>query len=276
MKTRVGIIGCGTMGGAIAVRICKDYAVAVYDKDPHKRKDDPGIKVCAALNELLAHSEIAVLAVKPQDFGGICAQLKGAVEGKLVISIAAGITTASIEAALGAVRVVRAMPNLGVTIGKSETALCAGAYAHDADVAVARALFELCGMTLVVKEPEMNAVTAISGSGPAYIFNDLAERGLGPADISPEDEQRYILRLTEAAEGVGLGAPVARELASATTVTSIALILVSGEPAQVLCQRVCSKGGTTEAALEAIKKTGSWVEGAKAAVKRAEELARKG
>ena len=141
----IGIIGYGNMGSSIAQGLKSKYQLYVFDKDKNKTKDAQGIKITDSLSDLAIQADILFLAVKPQDFDGVLTELKDKTAGKLIISIAAGITTSYIEKLLPQARVIRAMPNIGVKIGQSVTCLCAGALATGDDLALARDLFSCLG-----------------------------------------------------------------------------------------------------------------------------------
>jgi len=213
-----------------------------------------------------------IVAVKPQDFEPLLKEISLSASGKLVISIAAGITTAYIEKYLGKARVVRVMPNLAAVIAEAASCLAKGKYALPEDMDTAKEIFGLIGKTWVMDEGLLNAATAISGSGPAYIFYDLETRGIS-AEQAPEGlKDDYIERLKQAAQAVGFDGQTALELASATTLSSMHLA-AGAQPAE-LRKKVTSKAGTTEAALKVLSAGGTWTLAAQAAKKRAEELSR--
>jgi len=178
----------------------------------------------------------------------------------LVISIAAGITSQYFEKRLGAkTRVVRAMPNMPAQIGEGVTALSKGKFATAADLKKAATLLKAVGKTVVVKEGEMDAVTAVSGSGPAYVF-------------------LFAECMIKAARSLGLKDSVARELVYETLLGSARQLKALDDDPARLRARVTSKGGTTQAALEVL--TGAKIEqvfqrALKAAKDRSQALAKK-
>ena len=303
MNKTIGIIGFGNMGSAIAERIKSAYKVIVFDKDKQKTKPlvekssssgchgtvpanaknlllegncpDQIITASKDIADLLKQSDVIILAVKPQDFDIILNEMKDCIKNKLIISIAAGITTSYMEKYLGKVRVIRAMPNIAAKIGEAETSLCRGRYTLGKDLDFAKELFDLIGKTWILKEEMIDAATAISGSGPAYIYYDMETNKYDPKNLPALIEQCYIERLEKAAEKVGFDAETALELAQSTTASSISLSAATGISPADLRKLVTSKGGTTEAALEVIINGGSWEEAALAAKKRAEELSKK-
>lgn len=202
-------------------------------------------------------ADIIVLAVKPQQMS---AALSSFVlrPSSLLISIAAGVTTARIERELGGQpRVVRVMPNTPALVGAGAAALCKGRYATDADLATAESVLGAVGITVRVEESLMDAVTALSGSGPAYIF--------------------YVTEAMIAA-GIaqGLPAEVARRLAIQTVAGAGRLMSETGEDPGRLREKVTSPGGTSEAALKVFrdrKLAEVFAEAIAAATRRGRELA---
>jgi len=192
----------------------------------------------------------------------------------LFISIAAGITTGYIEKTLGAVRVIRAMPNLGVKIGSSVTCVCKGSFAGDQDLAVAEEIFVLLGQVLDIKEEMMNSATAISGSGPGYYFHAVSVRNDEYRNNEKKFHQEFISELMAAAKSLGFDDEQAKFLASWTIIYSDLLLKQTGLTAEELKRQVTSKGGTTEAALAVLHNGGSLVQAVKAAVLRAQELSK--
>lgn len=184
---------------------------------------------------LVECSDIVVLAVKPQVSGAVLAEVRGHLRpGALVISIAAGVTTATIEGALGSeVRVVRTMPNTPALVGIGATAIAPGANATAADVQTAREIFDAVGMSLVTSEDQLDAVTGLSGSGPAYFF-------------------LMIEALAAAGAAEGLSEADAQALAVQTMRGAAELLVSTNEPPAELRRKVTSPGGTTMAGLSVL------------------------
>jgi pyrroline-5-carboxylate reductase len=134
INKKVGIIGFGNMGSAIAERIKSEYKVFVFDKDKERTTNLSGISVAENITDLLHKVDTVILAVKPQDIEALLKEIKDKVNNQLVISIAAGITTKYIEKILGMVRVIRVMPNIGVIVGKSIYYICKGEFAKEKDL----------------------------------------------------------------------------------------------------------------------------------------------
>jgi pyrroline-5-carboxylate reductase len=187
---------------------------------------------------LVRASDVIMLAVKPSDVPDVLREIAPYVEARhLVVSVAAGVPLETIEAALGAAAAVRAMPNTSTAVGASATAVCAGRRAGEAHVGVVRTLFEAVGRVVVVPERFFDAVTGLSGSGPAYVYL-LAEA------------------MVEAAEREGLEREVALELVSQTVLGAGKMLVETGDDPALLRARVTSPGGTTMAGVEALVEGG--------------------
>jgi len=276
MKERVGIIGFGNMGSAIAERLRLKYEVVVFEKDQGKISVlAGGIKAAGSIRDLLEGTTTVILAVKPQDFPALLKGFSHYLKEKLIISIAAGITTGYIEKIAGNIKVIRVMPNIGVRIGESVTCLCKGSFATDDDLDLAKELFYYLGVTEEIKEEMMDAATAIAGSGPAYIFDFIETNAINPQDIPGHTRHDLMRRLERAAQSLGFSSEEAAFLAVNTTNASFKLMATINITPAELKKQVSSKGGTTEAALKVLKNGGSWGEAAQAALKRAGELAGK-
>lgn len=206
-----------------------------------------------------ASADLVVLAVKPADVGGLAAEIAPVLgAGTLVVSVAAGITTAFLEKHLPAgARVVRVMPNTPMLVGEGMSAIAAGRYATDEDLASAERLLGAVGQVVRLPESQLDAVTALSGSGPAYVFL-LAEA------------------MIDAGVLTGLPRPVASALAIQTIVGSALMLRDSGESPTLLREAVTSPGGTTAAALRKLEDHGlraAFSDALEAARDRSRELA---
>ena len=267
----LGIIGFGNMGSVMAQNLRERHDVFVFDKDKAKIQVVKGITITENIKKLVSLVDVIVLAVKPQDFDNVLKELKGLVSDKLIISIAAGISTQHIEHILGKVRVIRAMPNLGIKIGESVTCICKGKFSSFEDFEFAKEdFFCYLGVVKEIDEKMMNAATAICGSGPAYIFDFLDVNKIEASKVAEHVKQDLIKRLERAAESIGFSHDDAMFLAASTANASFRLAL-NNLPAE-LKKQVASKGGTTEAALKVLSAGGTWDGAAVAALKRAEEL----
>jgi len=218
------------------------------------------IRVTGDNRELARESQILVLAVKPQILDRVLLQISDAVlPGALVISLAAGVPTAAIERRLpGSARVVRAMPNTPAVVGAGATAIARGAHAEPGDLDQARFVFDAVGITVVLEESQMDAVTGLSGSGPAYIFLILEA-------------------LADAGVKVGLSRRTAQKLAAQTVMGSAKLLLdTDGHPGQ-LKDMVTSPGGTAIVGLHTLEEGGlrtTLINAVEAATLRSRELGR--
>jgi pyrroline-5-carboxylate reductase len=263
---RIGILGFGNMGSAIAEQIKSAYEIFIFDKDKNKTQGVRALKVAENIQNLVKSSEVVILAIKPQDFDGVLNEIIGVVKDKLVISIAAGITTAHIEKLLGDVRAVRGMPNLPAKIKQGMTCLCKGRFASAQDLEFAQELFNRVGNTLIINENMMDAATAISGSGPAYVCSYLE---------SKKEKEKFLNDFQEAAKAIGFNAQQAEILVNATFSGTVEFLKKTKLVPSGLKKQVASKGGTTEAALQVLESGGTLKEAVKAAKKRAEELSRR-
>ena len=260
---QLGIIGAGHMAeallrGAVGANVIDRSAVLAADPSLDRRRlltSDLGI-TCVEDNASAAACRRVLLAVKPQVMEAVLADIAPAVDAAAtVISIAAGIRTAFIRDRLGGKgRIVRVMPNTPMLVGAGAAALCVGAGADESDLTWAERLFAACGSTVRVTEPMIDAVTAVSGSGPAYFF--------------------YLVEaMVEAGLAEGLSADTALALAVQTCTGAGRLLAESGEKPEVLRARVTSPNGTTQAAIEALDAAGV-KDALVAAVRRAAERSR--
>ncbi len=275
MADKIGIIGFGNMGSVIAYQLSlnsAEYDVSVFEKDRIKVKELKGINFAQSTQDLISKVDSVLLAVKPQDLDSLLKDIKRFIDRKLIITIAAGISTSYIEKVLGEVRVIRAMPNIAAKIGESVTCLCAGKYAEAEDLEFAKEIFYYLGTVSIIEEEMMNAATAISGSGPGYIYYFLESNQFEYNNIPEHAIHDMMKRLEKAALTLGFDLKQASFLAANTVNSSVSLIKDTRLPPEELKAQVASKGGTTEAGLEVLKKGGSWEEAALAALKRAKEL----
>jgi len=276
MNWKIGIIGFGNMGSSMARYLKEDHQLHVFDKDNSKLADlAPDIRVACGIADLVNRVNTVIVAVKPQEIKPVLDELKPVINDRLLISIAAGISTEYIEEALGIVRVIRAMPNMPAKIGEGTTCLSKGRYATEEDFDFAQDLFLYMGETMRIEEKMMNAATAISGSGPGYCYDMLESNHIDVGNISAVRQfvkEVFIPQLKQAAIAVGFSKEQAEFLAMNTGNSSIGLLLKTRSSPAELRQQVASKGGTTEAALAILHNGGSLDEAAKAALRRAEEL----
>ena len=274
MKKTIGIIGFGNMGRAIAEQLKGDYRIFVFDKDRSKLSGVAGLEVAQEISLLAGEADALILAVKPQDFQSLLDEISQGIKDKLIISIAAGITTGYIEKKLSVARVIRAMPNMPATIGAGMTCLCKGKSASEDDLDFAEDLFVYLGEVIKVGEDMMNAATAVSGSGPGYVCDYLEAESIDPRNIPEQKKEIFLKEFQGAAESVGFTTSEAGLLVNMVFSGTVEFIKETGISCAELKKKVISKGGTTEAALLVRRNHGSWEEVVKAALKRAEELSR--
>ena len=262
---KMACIGAGQMaealiGGLLAAKIAEPADVWATDPSEQRRdliKQRFGIRVGADNHEAVRWADTVLLAVKPQVLGPVLTDLSSSLSGRLVVSIAAGITIQYVSDRLSAgARVVRVMPNAPAMVREGMSVLAFGATVTDADKAIVRTMFESVGRVALVDEPLMDAVTGLSGSGPAYIF--MAIEALADGGVK-----------------MGLPRAVAELLAAQTAVGAARTILETGEHPGRLKDRVASPGGTTIAGLHQLELGGlraSLMAAVRAATERAREL----
>ena len=248
------IIGGLIKQGAPANRI---MVVEPFEEARQRLQAQFGVRVLPVADATLAEAGLVIWAVKPQTFKEAAQQTRNFCTQALHLSVAAGIRSDSIAAWLGTERVVRAMPNTPALVGLGQTGLFARAAVTAADQAWIEQVVATTGALLWVKdEPLLDAVTALSGSGPAYVFF-------------------FIEAMVEAGVKMGLTAAQATQLAIGTFEGASQLAKTANEPPSVLRERVTSKGGTTYAALTSMQNAhvGELFQTAlKAAQQRAHEL----
>lgn len=270
-NARIGIVGCGNMGMAIAERIKSAFKTVIFDKDKAKTKNISGAITAANLSGLFDMTDVVIVAVKPQDFDEVLNEIRENINKKLIISIAAGKKTKDIEKKLGRAKVIRTMPNLLIRVGKGVTALCKGESATNNDLNFARQIFNCLGVTLVLEENMMDAATAVSGSGPGFQFALLSKEDKD----SWEDftKNQFIPALTVSAKASGFSKQQSELLAKHIGEGGLALLKESKESPNALCIQVTSKKGTTEAGLKKLKGKIKFLPNAvKAAIERAKKL----
>jgi pyrroline-5-carboxylate reductase len=264
---KIAIIGGGKMGsiiaqGLIAHKIISSKDIIVTDIDA-KRLDflrtSMKLKVSHDNAKAVKNADIIILAVKPQNMASTLKEISPSIDkNKIVISIAAGITTGFIESALvQGVRVLRVMPNTPALVGEGAAAVAKGSCAKKSDVQLAHIIFNAVGISVEVEERLMDAVTGLSGSGPAYCF-------------------LIIEALIDAGEQMGLSRDLAAKLAMQTMLGSARLCISSDKQPAQLREMVTSPGGTTVAGLKVLeegKLRAILMSAVEAATKRSKELA---
>jgi pyrroline-5-carboxylate reductase len=264
--TGIAIFGGGKMGEALLAGLRSgDGArtdVVVSERYPGRAAqlaETYGIET-PDLADAVARSATLVLAVKPQDMDALLAEIAPVVRtSHLVVSVAAGVTTTHLEAGLGAdVPVVRCIPNTPALVNEGMTAISAGTHATDEHLALAESLLGAVGRVVRVPESQLDVVTALSGSGPAYLY--LVAEALIDAGVL-----------------LGLPRALATELTVQTVVGSAAMLRDSGEHPVLLREAVSSPGGTTVAGIREFERHGlraSFADALEAAARRSAELGR--
>ena len=257
-------IGGGNMASAIVGGLVRSgrAAASILVVDPGEAQRDKlvadfGVRTLAAADATLAGAALVVWAVKPLYFGAAAAPCAPFVGKALHLSVMAGIRSEAIAKATGAARIVRSMPNTPALIGQGIAGLYASSAVTAADRAEVEAVLAPTGQTLWVdNETDLDAVTALSGSGPAYVFY-------------------FVEAMMQAARDMGLTTEQGKQLALATFAGATSLAQASSEAPDVLRERVTSKGGTTYAALMSLEASGvkpAIVQALRAAQQRAREL----
>ena len=243
--TRLAIVGAGMMGEALATGLIESgwsgddivFADVVAER-LRVVAQSLGVRTSENARDAASSADGTLIAVKPQDAIAALRELAGAIGSSGLVSIVAGLRTAKIEAALGdGASVVRAMPNTPARVGKGVTALAPGSEAGEATSVLAEAVFSAVGPVVWLGEAELDAVTALSGSGPAYVF--LLAQAMIDAGID-----------------LGLSREVAQTLVHETIEGAGRMLTQTGVDAASLRKQVTSPGGTTEAAIRVLEDAG--------------------
>lgn len=244
----VAFVGAGNIGKALIGGLFREADLAPERISASRRsvtslldleQQFPGIRVSTSNTEMVKDASVVVLTIKPQSFKEVLDEIKDAVRpDALVISVLAGIRTDVIAEAFGKeIAVVRSMPNTPALVDEAATAICPGAFAKDEHLDIAKQLFNAVGKVEEVQEHLMDAVTGLSGSGPAYIF-------------------MVIEALTDAGVKQGLNRVVANRLASQTVYGSAKLAIETGKHPAILRDEVTTPGGTTISAIAELESHG--------------------
>lgn len=244
----VAIIGAGNIGHALIGGLVKGHEFDPSQLWATRRSASalealgahfPGIHTTTDNREAVRKASVIVLAIKPQNLREVIEEIREHVPADaLVLSVLAGITTEALQAALGQdLAVVRTMPNTPALVDEGATAIAGGRYSRDEHVQLARHIFEAVGRVEVVPEYLMDAVTGLSGSGPAYVY-------------------MFIEALTDAGVKQGLPRPVAFRLAAQTVFGAAKLVLETGKHPAILRDEVTTPGGTAIAAVAELESHG--------------------
>ncbi|RFU65625.1 pyrroline-5-carboxylate reductase [Peribacillus glennii] len=246
--SKIAFIGAGSMAeaiisGMVAKNLVEPGEIHVTNRSDKERlaflQSRYEVTVSESLEMLLNDADVVFLAVKPKDILRAMEAAKPYInEEMLLISVAAGVDTASLEGIISKkVAIIRAMPNTSAAVGESATAIAANQYTNQPDLDLARKLFETIGSVTNVKEDQLNAVTGLSGSGPAYIY--------------------YLVEAMEKSSvTIGLDRETAKQLIIQTLIGAAAMLTNSDKPPAVLRKEVTSPGGTTEAGIKVLEENG--------------------
>lgn len=266
---KLGLIGCGKMGGAllegvISAKLVRAEEVRIHDAVPEAmealRRRHLGLGVCDGAGRVVTDSEVVILAVKPKDMQGLLESLAvsgGGVDHALFLSIAAGVTLAQLRSWLGGGgRVIRVMPNTPAQIGRGYSAFSRGPGVMAADAGTARQVLGAVGLVDEVDEKLLDAITGLSGSGPAYVFT-------------------VIEALADAGVLMGLPREAALRAAAQTVAGAAQMVIETGLHPAALRDQVTSPGGTTIAGLEQLERHGlrnALLQAVRSATERSREL----
>ena len=244
---QVGILGTGNMGealihGLLHGHVCRNDQIICSDARPERLKvarDTHGVRTTSHNAEVVKQSDIIILAVKPQIMRKVIEEIAKHLDlSKLIISIAAGVPLETIEACVKKeLKLIRVMSNICVSVREGASAIAAGKHALKEDLLMAKAIFDSVGKSLFIEESLLDAVTGLSGSGPAYIFT-------------------IIDALADAGVKVGLSRDDAIILASQTVLGAAKMLMETGEHPGKLKDMVTSPGGTAIAGLHTLEQGG--------------------
>lgn len=263
---KLGLIGCGKMGGALLRGVEKNLgnqslSLALSDLYPQAvdsiLKDMRAPAFAGSPTDVARESDVVILAVKPGDMQPLCASLAKVKGSRLYLSIAAGITLDDLQGWLGAKqRIIRSMPNTPALVGAGAAAFSRGAKATDEDATMARSILGVVGTVDEVSEKLLDAVTGLSGSGPAYVYT-------------------IIEALADGGVLMGLPRATAIRLAAQTVAGAAKMVLETAKHTGTLRDEVTSPGGTTIAGLEQLEAHGlrnALIQAVRKAAERSKEL----
>ena len=243
---KIAVIGAGNMGGALMAGWIRSgeiapeniTAVDLIAEVLDQRRRELGVQVAGDAREVVGHQDIVVLGVKPQFWKQTVVGFRDLLHGdQVIISFMAGVRIAALEAELGSLPVIRAMPNVLAQVGAAGSGICAGAHVGEDHLSLALSLFNAVGAAVVVSESQMDAVTGLAGSGPAYVY-------------------AVIDALADGGVRSGLSKDMALTLATQTVLGAARMVAESGDHPAILKDQVTSAGGTTIAGLHALEQGG--------------------
>ena len=243
---KIAVIGAGNMGRALMAGWIRSgqiapeniTAVDLVAEVLDQRRRELGVHVAADAREVVGHQDIVVLGVKPQFWKQTVVGFRDLLHGdQVIISFMAGVRIAALEAELGSLPVVRVMPNILAQVGAAGSGVCAGTHVSEDHMSLVMSLFNAVGAAVVVSESQMDAVTGLAGSGPAYVY-------------------AIIDALADGGVRSGLSKDMALTLAAQTVLGAARMVAESGEHPAILKDQVTSAGGTTIAGLHALEQGG--------------------
>mmetsp|Transcript_29634 Transcript_29634/g.70641 ORF Transcript_29634/g.70641 Transcript_29634/m.70641 type:complete len:275 (+) Transcript_29634:125-949(+) len=264
---KIGFIGAGQMAEALARGFTAEGITSpskVFCTDPNASRkgvfEEFGAKALDSASEVVRQSDIIFVAVKPQYVTAVLKDASASLDdSKLVVSIAAGVTVPTMEAAAGPnAKIIRVMPNTPCLVSATAAAMCKGSKATAEDMGVVRELMASVGTIVECDEKLFNAVTAVSGSGPAYIFLTIEA-------------------LADGGVAAGLPRDIAMQLAAQTVLGAAKMVVETGKHPGQLKDAVCSPAGTTIAGVHQLEVSGlraTFMNAVKAAANRADELSK--
>jgi pyrroline-5-carboxylate reductase len=268
LNQKVGFLGAGRMATALAkglmhTGVCREADIMASDVLEEQREhfgNETGASVCESNSEVVSESDVVVLAVKPKDVDEVLGSIKDSFKKQLLISIAAGVPISRLEAGLpeGA-RVIRVMPNTPALVGCGAAAYALGKNATPKDGEICQMILNAVGISFQVPESQLDAVTGLSGSGPAYIYHVIEALARGGAEL-------------------GIDPKVSLKLSAQTVQGAAKMILDTGKSPKELIEMVMSPGGTTVEGMAVLVEEEvqiGLVAAVKAAARRSKELGQK-
>ena len=239
---KIGFIGAGKMGGAILKGLIDSDFISrdkitvseINEEFAQKISSEYGVKAITDNNELVQNADIIIICTKPFVIKDVLEGIKTSIDpSKVLISIAAGISTSTIEKIVGEFPVVRVMPNTPAFLSKGMTVLSKGKYASDSQLDFAREIFSKVGKATILPENLIDAATGISGSGPAFFY--------------------FIIEaLAKGGENLGLDSKTALELSAQTALGAAEMIMRTGKSPEILRKEVTTPGGCTEVGVDVL------------------------
>lgn len=234
---KIGFIGAGNMAFAIASGVISSGKISasnigIFDTNKEQyKKFDSNCFTCDTISELVNKTDCIFLSIKPQNIKDVLNSIKSYnLSQKVIVSICAGITISSIEKVLGNVKIIRVMPNTPLLIGQGVSALCSNSTIAEDDLTFVKSVFASSGTVITVNESDMNNITAITGSSPAYVY-------------------LFIKSICDAAKALGFNSESTKDIVCKTFIGASNMVLTNEKTLDELISMVKSPNGTTEKAL---------------------------